>query len=329
MIVGIELAKALNDSTALANALRTGGLDKLLDLTDRDIEASLIPWGKGSEQEWLSAVKGLNAIPAFPTLYEGNLGIKVLSTPMNDVRYTSYHLKDDIEVVSAARQSTKQGIGKDKEITDEIAEVRSVKYMWKHHHTSPFEQVPYQFELEIPKFVESQLVRHRTAKLNEQSLRFTELTKNDNMFAKMTIADWRLQHKEKLQCSAGPAPQATSVRAMDIYHVAMEQAESNYKRLLDLGISREQARTVLPVSHMTSLKWQMDLSNLSKFIMLRADPHAQLEIQETTWPMVFAMRSRNPLTYLFLVQTMAFQRTFAKAQEQDNTKLLMKLVSYI
>src|SRR5690606_22694833 len=43
----------------------------------------------------------------------------------------------------------------------------------RHQHTSPFEQVIFTFHLKMPIFVARQWIRHRTARLNEISGRYS------------------------------------------------------------------------------------------------------------------------------------------------------------
>ena len=62
----------------------------------------------------------------------------------------------------------------------------------------------------------------------------------------------------------------------------MQSNENQYKiyqNLLDRGVARELARTVLPVGHYTEWYWKIDLRNLMNFLALRLDPHAQWEIR--------------------------------------------------
>jgi thymidylate synthase (FAD) len=53
-----------------------------------------------------------------------------------------------------------------------------------------------------------------------------------------------------------------------------------YNDLIDNGVCREQARGVLPQNLYTSYYGSCNLNNLMKFIDLRADSHAQWEIQK-------------------------------------------------
>ena len=77
---------------------------------------------------------------------------------------------DDEEVVNAARISYGKG-------TKKFSETRNlIRYLMRHKHTSPFEMCEVKFHLKLPIFVMRQLVRHRTANINEYSGRYSEMS---------------------------------------------------------------------------------------------------------------------------------------------------------
>ena len=77
---------------------------------------------------------------------------------------------DDEEVVNAARISYGKG-------TKKFSETRNlIRYLMRHKHTSPFEMCEVKFHLKLPIFVMRQLVRHRTANINEYSARYSEMS---------------------------------------------------------------------------------------------------------------------------------------------------------
>ncbi|GIS47648.1 MAG: hypothetical protein Ct9H90mP20_3180 [Candidatus Neomarinimicrobiota bacterium] len=49
-----------------------------------------------------------------------------------------------------------------------------IRYLMRHRHTTPFEMVEFKFHCKMPIFVARQWVRHRTANINEYSLRYSE-----------------------------------------------------------------------------------------------------------------------------------------------------------
>jgi thymidylate synthase (FAD) len=69
-------------------------------------------------------------------------------------------------------------------------------------------------------------------------------------------------------------------KVLEILKKNPAEAYSSYEDLLDSNIARELARITLPLSLYTEWYWQIDLHNFFRFLMLRLDMHAQLEIRE-------------------------------------------------
>ena len=63
------------------------------------------------------------------------------------------------------------------------------------------------------------------------------------------------------------------------------------------GLARELARTTLPLNYYTQWYWKIDLHNLMHFLRLRADSHAQYEIQIYAEKMIEILKKWVPLTY--------------------------------
>lgn len=175
---------------------------------------------------------------------------------------------DDTAIVQAARVSYQSGS------KGEEADRKLLRYLYTHRHTSPFEQVEFKFHCRMPIFVARQWVRHRTASLNEISARYTKLS-NDYYVPD----EWRLQDNKNKQSSNGFCSPEYNNICNRSYQYACDQAIRVYHGLIDLGISREMARMVLPVSMYTEWYWKQDLHNLLHFLRLRLDSHAQYEIR--------------------------------------------------
>ena len=74
----------------------------------------------------------------------------------------------DNAIVQAARVSYGKG-------TSKVSQDRGlIRYLMRHRHTTPFEMVEFKFHCKMPIFVARQWVRHRTANINEYSLRYSE-----------------------------------------------------------------------------------------------------------------------------------------------------------
>lgn len=176
---------------------------------------------------------------------------------------------DDSAIVEAARVSYGRGMKSPEK------DAKLIDYLFRNHHTSPFEQVVFKFHMSMPIFVARQIVRHRTARLNEISARYTEL---EDKFYIPELGRIKGQGVTNKQGSEGEVKDREEARAKIVLN--SQDSYEYYKELLELGVSREISRMVLPLNIYTRWYWQMDLSNLFKFLKLRLDEHAQWEVQQ-------------------------------------------------
>jgi thymidylate synthase (FAD) len=186
------------------------------------------------------------------------------------VRLVDY-LGGDERVVQSARVSYGAGTKSYRE------DAGLIDYLLRNQHTSPFEQVILTFHVKLPIFVARQWIRHRTARLNEISGRYSVM-KDD--FYVPADADISLQSTDNKQ---GRSEEILDQNIIDRVKSSLEQAQkesySDYTKLIDDGIARELARINLPLSLYTEWYWQIDLHNLFHFLALRLDAHAQKEIR--------------------------------------------------
>jgi thymidylate synthase (FAD) len=195
------------------------------------------------------------------------------------------HMGDDAAIADAARVSYGAG-------TKSVSDNRNLlRYLVRHKHTSPLEMAEVKFHIKLPIFVMRQLVRHRTANLNEYSGRYSEMS--DEFYIP---ADDYLQPQSTTnkQGRAGTINDGIKKKITNLMQIIYSHAYSTYKTLLgDIpqpleledgeeypGLSRELSRIVLPVSNYTEMYWKIDLHNLSGFLRLRMDSHAQKEIRD-------------------------------------------------
>jgi len=197
---------------------------------------------------------------------------------MGSVEYIS-HMGNDLSVVNAARVS----FGESREDLSK-KDIKLIKYLMKHNHTSPFEHCAITMRFTVPLFIRSQHHRHRTWAYNEISRRYTSV---DMRF--YSPPAFRTQHESNRQASnedlidptlnssylaiggwsASEAVKMHNSRSLDLYN-----------SLLKAGICREQARGVLPQNLYTQYYGTVNLHNLLKFISLRSHEGAQWEIQQ-------------------------------------------------
>ena len=186
------------------------------------------------------------------------------------VRLVDY-MGNDSRIVQAARVSYGEGT---KSIREDAA---LIDYLLRHRHTSPFEQVVLTFHVKMPVFVARQWIRHRTARVNEISGRYS-IMKDE--FYVPEAADVALQSTDNKQGRSLEKidPELASA-VMDTLREGQRAAYDSYKHLVDSGIARELARVNLPLSLYTEWYWQIDLHNLFHFLSLRMESHAQKEIR--------------------------------------------------
>ena len=190
------------------------------------------------------------------------------------------HVGDDKMVANAARVS----FGQDNTRPLTPRDKKLIRYLAEHKHTSPFEHNSITFLFEVPMFVRSQHMRHRTWAYNEISRRYTDV---DLRFYEPT--SFRTQHESNRQASnENDLIDPTIVpRFADTYIKSSEAIKKFHKHSLDLfnhlidkGVCREQARGVLPQNLYAKYYGTVNLSNLIKFIDLRTHEGAQWEIQK-------------------------------------------------
>jgi thymidylate synthase (FAD) len=203
------------------------------------------------------------------------------------VRMVDY-MGGDQRIVQAARVSYGAG-------TKSFRQDRAlIHYLMRNEHTSPFEQVILTFHTKMPIFVARQWVRHRTARLNEISGRYSVM-KDD--FYVPRPEDVRVQSASNRQGSGESLPLEEAMAVIAQFEQDQKELYARYQGHLDKDVSRELARINLPLSLYTEWYWQMDLHNLFHFIRLRADSHAQYQIRVYAEAMAKCAQAVAPLAY--------------------------------
>lgn len=171
------------------------------------------------------------------------------------------------------------------------ADKKLIAYLLKHKHETPFEHAVFKFHVKTPIFVMRQWIRHRMASYNEISARYTEV--KDDFYVP---SRWRAQDVKNKQGSVA-APALDHAALTKRFQTQVDEALACYKDLLAAGVAREMARMVLPVNLYTEFYWTVNARSLMNFITLRADAHAQWEIQQYGEAMAKYFRDEMPWSY--------------------------------
>lgn len=203
---------------------------------------------------------------------------------------------DVLTVVNTARVS----FGKQKETIEEN-DLKLVKYLIRHQHTSPFRHVMFRFHLKAPEIVMRQIYKHvvgsewfapTSSQLhgwNEISGRYVEL------YDIYKPTEWRLQSKSSKQGSEGVLEDATAIQQE--YQELTEKIVAFYHKMCDQGVAKEQARSILPFSTYTECIWTVSFQAVMNFLVLRLDSHAQYEIQQYAKAIQELVKEAVPVLY--------------------------------
>ena len=176
----------------------------------------------------------------------------------------------DDAIVQSARVSYGKG-------TSKVSQDRGlIRYLMRHRHTTPFEMVEFKFHCKMPIFVARQWVRHRTANINEYSLRYSE-ARDDFYFPDPNHIEF--QSAVNKQGRMGKVDEDLKKKVQAYFKEISDRSFEIYCELNEAGVARELARAILPVNLYTEWYWKNDLHNLLHFIGLRSDGHAQYEIR--------------------------------------------------
>ena len=176
----------------------------------------------------------------------------------------------DDAIVQSARVSYGKG-------TSKVSQDRGlIRYLMRHRHTTPFEMVEFKFHCKMPIFVARQWVRHRTANINEYSLRYSE-ARDEFYFPDPDHIEF--QSALNKQGRMGEVGEDLKKKVQAYFKEISDRSFEIYCELNEAGVARELARAILPVNLYTEWYWKNDLHNLLHFIGLRSDGHAQYEIR--------------------------------------------------
>lgn len=198
---------------------------------------------------------------------------------------------NDIDIVNAARVSF---ASYENEMSDRA--VGLIGFLMKNKHATPFEHVIFKFYIKCPIFVAREWFRHRWSSFNEMSMRYYVPEKMD-FYTPSPLAF-------RQQVGKPGHYKFELIRDTEAYSKALEMmenvyatAESAYRKMIEMGVAKEVARSVLPVGQYTEFVWTVNARSLINFLSLRNDSNAQQEIQEYAKIIESIFQETLPVTY--------------------------------
>lgn len=158
-----------------------------------------------------------------------------------------------------------------------------IKYLAEHGHTSCFRHPQLQFRIKCPIYVERQLHKHQVGiSINSISGRYVDFS---DSYYEIPFGEWRKQSKSSKQGSEGFLDEESQKLADSVQWYIIETCQKAYNELLDLSISKEQARSVLPLSLETEFIWTGSLLAFFHMCDLRLKPDTQKETRDVVQQM--------------------------------------------
>ena len=148
-----------------------------------------------------------------------------------------------------------------------------IRHLITKGHWSPFEAMVFTFEVKTPIFVARQWMRHRIGSFNEESLRYC-------------VAEREFFIPEGLADSLEEVWKENNERQFNAYEIAVKA-----------GMTKEIARSLLPLGVYTKFYWTVNGSSLMNFLRLRTDPSAQKEIRDYAEAILEMVKEVAPMSF--------------------------------
>ena len=208
-------------------------------------------------------------------------------------------LASDEMIVHAARISTKS------EALIELNPGKNagmINFLMRNRHGTPFEHNMFTFRIKAPIFVFREFHRHRIGwSYNEMSGRYTELP------PEFYVPDGNrplVQEGKPGEYVFVPGTEEQYFTTRNTLELAYEEAWRLYQHLLDEGVAKEIARSVLPVGVMSQMYATCNARSLMSFLSLRTkDPDSKFpsfpmqEIEMVARKMEAFFEEKMPLTH--------------------------------
>lgn len=193
----------------------------------------------------------------------------------------------DLNISKVARVS----YSKDASNYTEEQNGKLIKYLVEHGHSSPMRHSTLQFRIKCPIYVERQIHKHQVGvSVNSISGRYVDFS---DSYYEILVGQWRKQSKSSKQGSEGLLSTEDQVKAYYIQEEVIARCKGAYEDLLELGVSKEQARSVLPLSLETEFIWTGSFLAFMHMCNLRLKPDTQKETRDIVEAMMYLVKNNT------------------------------------
>lgn len=177
--------------------------------------------------------------------------------------------EDILDKIETAGRTCYKSTKKD----DIKAKEQFVRGLIKRGHESVIEHECLTFKIITDRAIANEIVRHRLSSYSQQSSRYVDLRNLQVIFPIGTKEDEIIF--EILKC--------------------LHQCESSYKKLIDMGVKKDIARSVLPLATATELVMTMNFRSLRHFLKLRLHKSAHENIREIARQIYDIVKDKYPV----------------------------------
>lgn len=176
---------------------------------------------------------------------------------------------------------------KDASNFSEEQNAKLIKYLVEHKHTSPMRHSTLQFRVKCPIYVERQLHKHQVGvSINSVSGRYVDFS---DSYYEIPFGEWRKQSTSSKQGSEGLIEKQELANSTQ--EMVIKYCKSAYNQLLELGVSKEQARSVLPLALETEFIWTGTFLAFIHMCNLRLKEDTQKETRDVVRSMLYLVQN--------------------------------------
>lgn len=223
-----------------------------------------------------------------PDIREGDKPDELLLFDHGFVRLDAA-MADDLSVVNSARVS----FAVRKEVMDD-RDKGLIGFLMRDRHGSPFEHNSFRFHIRCPIFVVREWMRHRISSFNEESGRYHQLEAD---FYVPEVHNVRSQVGKPGAYTFEPVDEELANETRGRFEQIYRDVYKEYEEMLERGVAKEVARTILPVGIYTQFYWTINARSLMNFLSLRNAEAAQYEIRIYAKAVERLFADRMPLTH--------------------------------
>ena len=150
---------------------------------------------------------------------------------------------------------------------------RLLRYCIKHNHWSIFETATMQVEINTTRAIAAQVLRHRSFSFQEFSQRYSDVSE----LPPLGLPYLRSQDLKNKQASHDDLPPELVKRYNRYIQELYDGAQDLYRNMLEHGVAKECARSILPLGTPTRLYMSGSVRSWLHYIQIRAGEETQLE----------------------------------------------------